>query len=647
MLRLWTPLIVALGVALTALAWTPSSYGVVLRQLGAEGEGLVWGTPQVVRSDEYAVWTPLTQAAVRNDGARLNATSPYGEDLRNFNALPLWDLALPLKPAMWGYFAGLDPPRAFAGSWALTLVACLLGWERLFRRLGIPPVAAIAASGALWTTGYVQTWWTTTGPLLAAWPWVVLAALAPWPAAVRIPLVAWTTAVCGLAHLYPPLLLPMALVGAAALTLADADRRRWLDTAAGVALGAALVLAYLWEVVPIMADTVYPGQRVSSGGGVPVRQALDLLLPGLSAWLGQSLLPETNVCEATTAGTLLPLLALLATDRKALNERWADPRWRRHTQLLLGLLAACCAWMLLPLPSWLGLPLGWHKVPPVRMVVPAGILLLVLALRLPVRVPLAGLATAAWVWNLIHWGGFNPVQHAGPLFTVPQTPAVQALSAQQEADPRGWLVVPGFGGAVLNGLGYRSVTHAFAAPQTDWFAAHFPELGAGELRRVFHRFGHVQLAAVDAPEVVRQDVVRVPLDRFGPALKRLGVRLDPGFDTRLKAGGWIDRISPGDPVVVTGWGLLDGTQEDRGLLLRTDWPIRQARALAVLRPDVAQASGDPTLGASGFRLELDLSGDPVGPLCIVTEDPDRGRHVIQQVGRADPCRDLQRRHRRP
>jgi hypothetical protein len=641
-LRLWTPLIVLLGLALTALAWTPSSYGVVLRQLGAPEAGLIWGEPQEIRSDEYVVWTPLVQATTRNSGARHNATSPYGEDLRNFNALPLWDWALPLKPAMWGFYGPLDPARAFAWSWALPLVAFLLGWERLFRRLGVDGTAAIAASGTLWMTGYVQTWWTTTGPLLAAWPWVVLAALAPWPARLRVPLVAWTTAVCLLSHFYPPLLLTLALVGGAALTLANADRRRWIVTAGGVAVGVAMVTAYLWDVIPTMADTVYPGQRVSSGGGVPVLQALDLVLPGLSAWLGESRLAGTNVCEATTAGTLVPLLVALAVDRGVLATRWQDARWRRDTALLIGLLAACMAWMLLPLPSWLGAGLGWHKVPPVRMVVPAGVVLLLLALRVPTRLPLGLLVTLAWAWNLVHWAAFNPVQDARPIFEPPETAALTTLRTSADQDPRGWLVVPGFGGAVLNGLGFKSVSHALVTPQVDWFAPHFPELGAGELRRIFNRYSHVQLSAVDAPEVIRQDVVRVPLALFGPALKPLGVRTDPDLATRFPVGGWIDRITPGETTVITGWGLIDGTQDGRGLVIRTSWPIRSARAEPMLRPDVVRATGDSGLGASGFRLELDLVGSPEGPLCIVTDDPDRGRHLVQQLGRTDPCRELRR-----
>lgn len=647
MSRLWTPFVVGLGLALTALAWTPSSYGVVLRQLGAADAGLVWGVPQEVRSDEYAVWTPLTQVALNNDHQRHNTTSPYGEDLRNFNALPLHDWALPLKPAQWLLAAPVDPARAFAASWALALVAFLLGWERLFRRLGTGPIPAIAAAGALWTTGYVQTWWTTTGPLLAAWPWVVLAALAPLRPALRVPLIAWTAAVCALAHLYPPLLLSLALLGGVLLVLGGADRGRVLVAVAGVGLGAVIVGAYLWEVIPVMADTLYPGRRTSRGGDVPLRQVLDLVLPGLSAWQGESRLAGVNVCEATTAGTLVPLLALLAIDLGATRARWeSDPVWRHQLQLLGGLLAAMGAWMLLPLPAWLGGLLGWHKVPPVRMVVPVGIGLLVLALRVPVRVPRGALVSAAWLWNLVHWGAFNPVQHAGPIFTPPRTETLAALDAQAAGDPRGWLVVPGYGGAVLNGLGHRAISHALVSPQHEWFRPWFPELSDGALRSAFQRFAHIQLSGGDTVELTHQDVVRVPLATFGPALKPLGVRVEPDLSGRFKPAGWIDRITQGDPVVITGWGLLDGTAEDQGLRVRTRWPVRSAQATPVLRPDVVQATGDAGLGAAGFRLELSLTGPAEGPLCIVTDDPERGQHLLQQVGAADPCRDLSRTHPR-
>ena len=45
-------------VPITVLAITPSSYGIVLSMFGHGGEGLLWGSPRPIRSDEWSVWTP-------------------------------------------------------------------------------------------------------------------------------------------------------------------------------------------------------------------------------------------------------------------------------------------------------------------------------------------------------------------------------------------------------------------------------------------------------------------------------------------------------------------------------------------------------------------------------------------------------------
>ncbi|RZI72595.1 MAG: hypothetical protein EOP13_14620, partial [Pseudomonas sp.] len=71
-----------LGVFYVSQCWSPSSYGLVLRQLEVADAGLVWSRPRPIRSDEWAVVTPLTQAAVRNDFQRINQSSYYKEDLR-------------------------------------------------------------------------------------------------------------------------------------------------------------------------------------------------------------------------------------------------------------------------------------------------------------------------------------------------------------------------------------------------------------------------------------------------------------------------------------------------------------------------------------------------------------------------------------
>jgi hypothetical protein len=75
--------ILVLEMAYIGKTWSPSSYGhVLVRHLGYADGGPDVGKLQLIRSDEWAVVTPLTQATVNNHFERYNRTSLYGEDLR-------------------------------------------------------------------------------------------------------------------------------------------------------------------------------------------------------------------------------------------------------------------------------------------------------------------------------------------------------------------------------------------------------------------------------------------------------------------------------------------------------------------------------------------------------------------------------------
>ena len=93
-----------------AFQLTPSSYARALYMIGVTDTGLLFGFAQEERSDEWALWTPYVQIAVNNGFARIEHISPYEADLRNFNALPLWDWGLIFKPQMWAFF--VLPPAA-------------------------------------------------------------------------------------------------------------------------------------------------------------------------------------------------------------------------------------------------------------------------------------------------------------------------------------------------------------------------------------------------------------------------------------------------------------------------------------------------------------------------------------------------------
>ena len=137
--------VLVFGGLYTLLQLTPSSYGVALGLLGAPGEGLYAFTPHGLRADEWSVWTAYIQAAVNNDFGRVNATSAYGEDLRNFNGLPLLDWALIFKPQFWLFFIA---PASWGFSFfhAFWLVAFLIGWRQLLVAFGVNTATAIWAT---------------------------------------------------------------------------------------------------------------------------------------------------------------------------------------------------------------------------------------------------------------------------------------------------------------------------------------------------------------------------------------------------------------------------------------------------------------------------------------------------------------------
>src|SRR5258706_11390096 len=83
--------------------WSPSSYAYALRQFEAADDGLVLGRNRLIRSDEWAALTPLTQATVNNGLQRFNHTSYYQEDLRSLYALPVLDWGLLFRPTLWLY----------------------------------------------------------------------------------------------------------------------------------------------------------------------------------------------------------------------------------------------------------------------------------------------------------------------------------------------------------------------------------------------------------------------------------------------------------------------------------------------------------------------------------------------------------------
>lgn len=666
-------LLAALLLALLAAtaALTPSHYGAAASILGLPHSGPVFGEAQPVRSDEWAVTTPYFQIAVANDLGPIDRISPYHEPLKGFFALPSRDWSMALKPDLWGFLV-LPPAHAFALHYASLAFLMLAGFAILLRQLGLSRNYAFGLSALIFASQFVQVWWSSNPSTFAwlPWPAVILMSRAPWP--LRMAATAFACAAWLVGQLYPPFQITGAFALAALIAAFRPEALR-LSRLAPVLAGAAAGVGAAWlhyaDLIPIMADTVYPGRRLSDGGGVPPLQLAAHLFPSLVTARFEPLpLWPTNACEAAVLGSFLPLAVMTFCDHRALAD------WVRANGcgvlIWIAALAFAAAWMLLPIPGRLVPPLAF--VPPGRMLWAFGLLLTVgfglaggaapwrltwrrtaifallvvagwfVSKRLMSSTPLAfgrfdlvaaplmlaaALAhavrpswapcrriagTALLATALVTFGRFNPVQPAGPIFTKQSSPTVEAYRRYAAASPYGWVVIPGMYGSILNGAGVPAVNHTLLRPQLGFFREAFPRLEPKTFNQVFNRYGHIVPANAAEPATPQADVVIVPAERFAAPLR---VRPGAAAGGPPQAGS-IDAFTalPAGPgrweVRVTGWRRWSGMTSSQSL----EAALAGGRILAMTawrlpRPDVAANLGDPTLFAAGFGLRLQVEAD--------------------------------------
>jgi hypothetical protein len=505
--RFWWCLCIAVvlsGCVYVGGRWSPSSYGIVLRELGVRDTGVIAGIPRVERGDEFAWQTPLLQITLRNGFRRFDHTPPYFEDLRTLYAMPILDWAIVFKPQFWLFFVAA-PATAFSFYHFLLMTMFVVGFTILFVRLGGRHLDSLLMALVLFFTAFTQYWWDGSANFLFPFfPWIVLAPLWPIPFGFRLVLLFWLV-VCGLlTYFYPPNAICLAFV---AVILWGAIRPTLLRLRTLLALGSAaaaaggLVVFYLRDAIATIRGTIYPGQRISGGGGVNFRWWLSQFLPTSQMNHHVPLVPAPNICELSTIGSVYVLAVVFFVPWKELIRRSAPEERRRWMWLGTGLVATQ-AWMTIGLPPWVGYPLLWHLVQPGRMVLAGGLLLVTVAfalgqargLRFSVHgcvafalalvlgyvafkanhgvgfreayrdwiyiLPVLGVAAlqgiklltptrgnqiligCAALLGVISFGTFNPIQSTTPIFKRHQTSVTATFDRQLREEGRGYLALP-------------------------------------------------------------------------------------------------------------------------------------------------------------------------------------------------------------
>lgn len=709
-----------LALLYVAASLSPSAYGIVLKSFGVEDHGVIFGWPQPIRSDEFAIWTPTVQAAVANDFGPINLGSLYAEPFRTLSALPLADWGIVFKPEFWPFFF-ISPARAFSAYHAFHYWLFLVAWTLFFRRLGIGRLEAALATIVLLASAWAQVWWTSLGPILVYAPLLLLPLLYPlkqWQRFLAAFYVAAMWLMDGL--FYPPLYLAMTLALGLAIFAFRPEALRLPSLAAwgaGAAGGIAVAAIYLWDSILATASTAVHGGRNQGGGLTNWQDYLGTFLPSFP-YHGWEKIFADNPCEAGSTGSIVwPLVLCFALPGSWLalgRDREARPRLLRATGLLAFLVIAS-VWIVAKVPAIWGKPLLWHLTLPSRLLVLPGLLLLFLALfllpRLELRwslqraaffsllvavawnytlrfplpattyysllqvvhknadlalIPLvfalplfewgrrrlgwgeavrpgaslrvlspASLLAAAAVANIFFFGFYNPLQSTRPIFARHDTPLLRGLREMADADPRGWLVAGGvyFYGSILNGLGFRSVSHALLNPELARFGKIYPGIPKAEREKLFNRYVNVQVCPYSPPHwrrplwkplAPRDNALLVPPEQF---LARLDARLAAAPPPPLPPapGGATSKMTVGP-----NWWLLDlhgpidGIAGEVGIEIHTDPPAR--RLIRTWRLPLVDRSEE--YGRDLYsRLLVELAA-PLDPVLAAAAEKDLGWCIV-------------------
>jgi hypothetical protein len=380
---LWVfPALLALVlIALVALGITGTSTGFLNQFFSNDRDpALISGTPQAIRSDEWAVQTAWTISQVEQGLPIVNRTFPGGSDSTVQSDLPSTDWSVAFRPHLLGFlFLPLD--NAMALKWWLPGFAMMAaGFLLLIVLMPKRPVTAAAVSVAFFFAPFFQWWFLPITFWPAAWSFFVIAAALwmwkdtrLWPRIIIGLGAGYLTVTMGMG-VYVPFIVPavltaLALITGAAFTKSSSPTvglsGRLIRIApllwSGLAAVGVLVLWLVTRAATIQRflATIYPGQRFEKTGQLSPDGIRSLFggpaTEGLAAANGVPL--GGNASEAATyflVGLFLavPLLWILIQDR-------------RHGRPIDGLIIAVLG-VELTFAAFLAIP-GWDGIAHVLM----------------------------------------------------------------------------------------------------------------------------------------------------------------------------------------------------------------------------------------------------------------------------------------
>ncbi len=307
-----------------------SSIGVWQAYMGGTDTGTLLGAARPIRSDEWAVSTPMMLSQYRNAAGAFpyysDTVRGAATDMFMVYGQPVRDIAMIFKPFYWGYLflpAGMGLAFFWYGRWiALFLVSFEMGM------LLSGGDKRLAVSGAfLVAFAPVVQWWFAINGLVEMMVFGQLSVLLlrrymtdtrTWVRGICASVIA----VCAggfILILYPAWQFPMAYVILGLGIWVILENYRGFKMSKGDILCLAAVLAvfagimlHVWnnskETVELVLNTAYPGKRLDTGGGI----GLEFFNYASNIWY--ALLGEgtgANACESAQFIDFFPLCYII------------------------------------------------------------------------------------------------------------------------------------------------------------------------------------------------------------------------------------------------------------------------------------------------------------------------------------------------
>lgn len=354
--------------AVFALAWVllglnSSSISLWREYLRGEYPNALWGHGRLIRSDEWVVWTPMVFSQVSQGFPAVNTAinaSSVDPAFVAIGGLPAWNLAVVFKPFYWGFLLfGLDTGYSimtllrFVGLFTVSFL-CAQKYTK-----GSKPLSA-AAAFLITLSPYVQWWFSQSicevllFAQLIVLCWIkALEEKVPLRQAALGAAAAWCFG-CFVMVAYPAWLIPVAYLMIVVLVWLAIRSRKRLTFAAIlrmlVPLFISLVLLFFifrgsWDTLMKVSGSVYPGQRLYTGGNRPKS-----LFTGLFSLIFPATfnIEGTNACELSDFLSFAPAGLILALIRR-IRTRQKDP----FAAILVTFIAVFGVLSFVRLPAWL------------------------------------------------------------------------------------------------------------------------------------------------------------------------------------------------------------------------------------------------------------------------------------------------------